>query len=425
MVTSGISKEVTMHNTKDTTNHLKRHAEETVRRLSRTFGSVLVTGPEEAGKTTLLRSVAPGASYITLDDPTSLFSAAERDHHFFRNNPPPVFIDKIQYAPFLLGQISDILDRSRQKGLFLLCSSRQLPLNEYDLQPTGKIALFHLLGLSLREKFSISFSEAFLPTDDYLAAHKAALLPVSRQNIWGFIHHGSMPGLADCDAGSWQRFYASYVKRYIERDVHDFIRLEDSIKFLHFMACAARRTGRPLNLSSMARECGVSQTTGKRWINILENYHIVYLLKPFSKCGAKRTVKSPKLYYLDTGLAAYLTGWHSPHEMKSGPMANVFFENFVITEILKSYYNKGISEPPLYFCRAKGMHEITLLIQDGRTVYPLVIKWTDTPCRKDITAFSLLDGIPGTRRGCGGIICQYDHLAPLKDNDKIIPVSYL
>ena len=415
-----------MHNRKDNTIHFKRHAEETVKQLSQTFGSVLVTGPVQAGKTTLLKKVAPAASYVTLDDPTSLFSAAERDNNFFRDNPPPVFIDKIQYAPSLLDQISDILESKSQKGLFLLCGSRQLEMNRYSLLTTKKkLALVHLLGLSLREKCGIGFSEVFLPTEDYFVRHRAALLPVSHQNIWKFIHIGSMPSMTGGDSGAWRRFHASYVKLFIERDVLEFLRLEDSVKFLHFMACAARRTGQPLNLSSMARECGVSQTTGKRWIAILEACHIVYLLKPFCRCCAKRTVKSPKLYYLDTGLAAYLTGWDSCHELKGGGLANVFFENFVITEILKSYYNKGISDPPLYFCRAKGMHEITLLIEDGRTVYPLVVKWTDAPCRRDISAFSLLDGIPGTRRGNGGIICQHDLLAPLKDNDRIIPVSYL
>lgn len=415
-----------MHNTKDNPNYFTRHAEATLKQLSQTCSAILLTGPGRCGKTSLLKKTVSGASYITLDDPNALFSAAESSSTFFKENPPPVFIDKIQYAPGLLEQIHRLLERNRQNGQFYLCSSRQLQVLDKDRLPSGKdLRTLVLSGLSLREKYRMSFSDPFLPTMQYFSSHIPDLIPVSRLNIWDFIHCGGMPGLAAGDGNNFKKFHMTYIKKFIDNDVREYIRLDDSVKFLHFMAAAAMCAGRPLNLSSMARECGISQTTAKRWISILQAYHIVYLLKPFPHCCAKRTVKSPKLYYMDTGLLAYLIGCNTPQDLENSPMAHVFFENFVLTEILKGYYNKGFANPPMYFCRAKGMHEISLLIKDGSTVYPLVIKPTEAPCRKDLSAFSLLDSIPGIRKGSGGIICLSDWLAPLKDNSKIIPVSYL
>ena len=415
-----------MHNTKDKTNYFRRHAEETLKQLSRTCGAILVTGPGQSGKTSLLKKAVSGASYITLDDPNALFSAAESSSTFFKENPPPVFIDKIQYAPSLLEQIDKLLGLDRQSGQFYLCSSRQLQVLDKDRPTSGKyLKTLVLAGLSLREKYNMSFSDPFLPNMQYFSSHIPDLIPVSRLNIWDFIHRGGMPGLDSDDVSSFKKFHTAYIRKFIDNDVREYIRLDDTVKFLHFMAAAAMRTGQPLNLSSMARECGISQTTAKRWISILQAYHIVYLLKPFPHCCAKRTVKSPKLYYMDTGLSSYLIGCNTPHELEISPASHVFFENFVLTEILKSYYNKGFTNPPMYFCRAKGMHEISLLIEKGSTVYPLVIKPTQAPCRKDLSAFSLLDKIPGIRRGSGGIICLYDWLVPLRDNSKIIPVSYL
>ena len=191
------------------------------------------------------------------------------------------------------------------------------------------------------------------------------------------------------------------------------------------MVAAAASTAQLLNLASLARDVGISQPTAERWLSILVASNIVYLLQPYSNNIIKRAIKTPKLYFLDTGLAAYLTKWNTPDVLKNGAMAGAFFETFVISEIIKSYYNKGVLELPLYFYRDKDMREIDLIIEDGGTLYPLEMKKHADPSKKDIDAFSVLDKIPGITRGPGGVICLYDKLITLQGEDKIIPINYL
>jgi predicted AAA+ superfamily ATPase len=234
-----------------------------------------------------------------------------------------------------------------------------------------------------------------------------------------------MPELCANKDFDWQMFYGAYVRTYLERDVRKLTQVGDEMKFLRFMTVAASCTGQLLNLASLARDVGVSPPTAERWLSVLVTSNIVYLLKPYANNITKRTVKTPKLYFLDTGLAAYLTKWNTPAVLKNGAMAGAFFENFVIAEIIKSYYNKGILELPFYFYRDKNMNEIDLLIEGNGTLYPLEIKKHADPQKKDIAAFALLDKIPAVKRGSGGVICLYDNLITLRDNDRVIPVKYL
>lgn len=239
------------------------------------------------------------------------------------------------------------------------------------------------------------------------------------------IHRGSMPELSSNPDFDWQIFYGSYVRTYIERDVRELSEIGDEIKFTRFMTVVAASTGQLLNVASLARDVGISQPTAERWLSILVASNLVYLLKPYFNNITKRAVKTPKLYFLDTGLAAYLTRWNTVEVLKNGAIAGAFFESFVVSEIIKSYYNKGVLDPPLYFYRDKEMNEIDLLIEDGGTLYPLEIKKHADPQKKDIKAFSELDKIPQVKRGPGGVICLYDNLLTLKGADRIIPINYL
>jgi predicted AAA+ superfamily ATPase len=390
------------------------------------FGAVLVTGPRQVGKTTMLKKMAENAGYVTLDDPLLLTSAIEESGSFFKDNPPPVFVDEIQYAPNLFSQIKIILDRDKKKGQFYMSGSQQFKMmKKVSESLAGRMGLLTLLGLSLREKQGIPFSEPFLPTDEYFSARKKSCTELSYDDVWENIHRGSMPEMYANDEFDWQMFYGAYVKTYIERDVRELTQVGDEVKFLHFITVAASCTGQLLNLASLARDVGISQPTAERWLSILVTSNLVYLLKPYSNNITKRTVKTPKLYFLDTGLAAYLLRWNTPDVLKNGAMAGAFFETFVISEIIKSYCNKGILELPLYFYRDKNMNEIDLLIEDNGTLYPLEMKKHADPQKKEIAAFDLLDKIPNVKRGPGGVICLYDNLITLKGNDRVIPVKYL
>lgn len=406
--------------------YIPRHAEKAVETLSKMFGAVLVAGPRQVGKTTMLKRITSDIKYATMDDLVMLASAREESGTFFKDNPPPVFVDEIQKAPELFPQIKMILDRDRKKGQFFMCGSQQFKtMKNVSESLAGRIGLVTLLGFSMRETHNINFDAPFVPTQEYFTERRKTLAPVSYDEVWEIIHRGSMPELCDNPDFDWQMFYGAYVRTYIERDVRELTEIGDTLKFTKFMTAAAASTGQLLNLASLARDVGISQPTADRWMSVLVASNIVYLLQPYFNNITKRAVKTPKLYFLDTGLAAYLTKWNTVDVLKNGAMAGAFFESFVISEIIKSYYNKGILEPPIYFYRDKEMNEIDLLIEDGGTLYPLEMKKHADPKKRDIEAFDVLDKFPGIKRGAGGVICLYDNLVTLKENDKVIPVSYL
>lgn len=406
--------------------YIKRHAEQAVGTLSKMFGAILVAGPRQVGKTTMLKELTEGINYVTLDDMIIQASAKEESGTFFKDNPPPVFVDEIQKAPELFPQIKMLIDRDRQKGQFYMCGCQQFQMMKGVSESlSGRIGLVTLLGFSLRERYGIHNDSPFLPTEEYFTERKKQVADISYDEVWKLIHRGSMPELCENPDFDWQMFYGAYVRTYIERDVRDLSEVGDSVKFTRFMTAAAASTGQLVNLASLARDVGISQPTAERWMSILVASNIVYLLKPYSNNITKRAIKTPKLYFLDTGLAAYLTKWNTPDVLKSGAMAGTFFESFVISEIIKSYYNKGVVEPPLYFYRDRDMNEIDLLIEDSGFLYPLEMKKHADPQKKDIDAFSLLDKIPDIQRGSGGVICLYDKLVTLKGNDKVIPLQYL
>ena len=406
--------------------YIKRHAEPTVQKLAKMFGAILVAGPRQVGKTTMLQKITKGIHYVTLDDMVVRASAQEESGTFFKDNPPPVFIDEVQKVPELFPQIKMLIDRDHEKGQFFLCGSQQFQMMKGISESlSGRIGFVTLLGFSLRERYGIACDEPFLPTEEYFAERKKQLADIAYDDIWRIIHRGCMPELCENPDFDWQLFYSAYVRTYIERDVRDLSDVGDSVKFTRFMTAAAASTGQLVNLSSIARDVGISQPTAERWLSILVASNIVYLLKPYSNNITKRAIKTPKLYFLDTGLAAYLTKWNTVDVLKNGAMAGAFFETFVVSEIIKSYYNRGIDEPPLYFYRDKDMNEIDLLIEDSGTLYPLEMKKHADPQKKDMDAFSVLERIPGIIRGPGGVICLYDNLITLKGNDRVIPICYL
>lgn len=406
--------------------YIKRHAETTVNTLSKMFGAVLVSGPRQVGKTTMLERLTAEYNHVSLDDPIIRQSAEETGVTFFKDNPPPVFVDEIQKTPALFEQIKIYLDHYKKKGQFYMCGSQQFKMMKGVSESlAGRIGLVTLLGFSLRESMNIPYDRPFLPTEDFFSERRSSLGFVSYDDVWNKIHRGCMPELVENPDFDWQMFYGAYVRTYIDRDVRELSEIGDTVKFTKFMTAAAASTGQLLNLASLSRDVGISQPTAERWLSILVASNIVYLLQPYSNNIIKRAIKTPKLYFLDTGLAAYLTRWNTPDVLKNGAMAGAFFESFVISEIIKSYYNKGILELPLYFYRDKDMNEIDLLIEDAGTLYPIEMKKHADPKKDDIKAFRLLEKIPGVKRGPGGMVCLYDNLISLGENDKVIPVFYL
>ena len=406
--------------------HIYRHMEETVQRIEKMFGAVMVTGPRQVGKTTLLKQVASKIAYVSLDDPIMLKSAIDEPGTFFKNTPPPVFVDEILYAPNLFPYIKMIVDSEKKKGQFYLSGSQQFKMMKNVSESlAGRLGIVNLLGLSMREINGIGVNNPFIPTEEYYAKRRSFSTEFDYKNIWERIHRGSMPELYANEEMDINAFYGAYVRTYIERDVREMTQVVDEMKFLRFITVAASCTGQLLNLNSIARDVGISQPTADRWLSILVASNLVYLLQPYHNNVIKRAVKTPKLYFLDTGLAAYLTRWSTVDVLMNGAMAGAFFETFVISEIIKSYYNAGVLDLPLYFYRDKEQNEIDLLIWQDGMLHPIEIKKNADPGKSDVTAFSQLDRLTDLKRGTGCVICMYDHFTALQRDVMVVPISYI
>ena len=403
--------------------YIKRSAQEVIEKQEKLFKAILITGARQVGKTTMLKNMKPDINYITLDDLLLNQSALEDPDLFIKSNKPPVIIDEIQYAPDLLRYIKMAVDNSEQKAMFYLTGSQQFNLmKNVGESLAGRIGIINLLGLSLREIKQIDFNEPFLPTEEYINKRQEKKTNISYNEIWDIIHKGSMPALYQAES-DFDMFYSAYVSTYIERDVRSLTQVGDTISFLKFMTGLASRIGQLLNLNNIASEVGISITTAQRWLSILVASNIVYILEPYYNNIMKRAIKTPKIYFLDTGLAAYLTKWKTAEVLEAGVMAGNFFENFVVVEIIKSYYNKGELRPPVYFYRDKEKREIDLIIEENGKLYPIEIKKTAKPSKEMIDNFKVLEGVKEI--GEGAIICMYERVMSLDEKNRIIPYQYL
>ncbi|MFZ1406010.1 MAG: ATP-binding protein, partial [Anaerolineae bacterium] len=319
------------------------------------FPVVLLTGARQVGKTTLLRHLCQEErTYVTLDDPLVLSLARAEPALFMQRFPPPVLIDEMQYAADLLPYIKLASDRAQRPGLFWLTGSQQFHLMQGVSESlAGRVAVLHLLGLSRRERLGQGREiRPFLPTPAEIQQRMGAGGKLTLRELYRLIWRGALPAIALNDAVERDLFYGSYVQTYLQRDVRDLARVGDEMAFVRFLQATAARTGQLLNLADLARDADVAPNTAKNWLAILQTAEIVYLLEPYSTNLSKRLVKAPKLYFLDTGLAAYLTEWASPETLEAGAMSGPILETWVVVELLKSYWHSG-RRAPFYYVRDK------------------------------------------------------------------------
>jgi predicted AAA+ superfamily ATPase len=390
------------------------------------FGAVLVTGSRQVGKSTMLEMLTKGTPHLSMDNAAVLAAAAQAPETFFTYNKPPLFIDEIQKAPTLFPEMKQVIDSSKGKGLFFLSGSEQFEMMENVSESlAGRVGIVSLMGLSQREIDGTEFSYEFVPTQEYFDGRSESYIPQNPNAVWRRIQRGDKPELAAHPDFNWSDYYGAYVRTYIERDVRKLAKVDDELKFQTFMAVVAARTSQMLNLTDIAADVGVSVPTAQRWLSILVTSNIVYLLKPWFTNLTKRAIKTPRLYVTDTGLAAYLTQWNTPEVLRDGAMAGAFFETHVVCEVLKSYYNSGRLDPPLYYYRDTDKREIDLIIIENGKMHPLEIKKAGVGRPADISAFRIIDSLAGVVRGSGGVICLAESLQPLSKDDVMIPVGYL
>ena len=417
--------------------YIKRAIEDIAVHSDKTFKSILITGARQTGKTRMIKQLFPEKKYVLIDDPFIEEQANMNPNMFMMLNQPPVIYDEVQRAPGLFRYIKAACDETQEKGLFCLSGSQPLELMENASESlSGRIGIIEMSPLSQREINRDAFNKPFLPTMEYVKERNTTAFPPS--NIWERIHRGGYPELQDSEV-DWGMFFSSYVKTYLERDVRKLSAVQNLNDFRRFMVAVAARTGQIVNYSNIADEIGKDQTTVKAWMSILEASGIIYLLKPYTPSVLKRAIKTPKVYFRDTGLAAYLTRWLTPETLANGAMSGAFFETFVLTEILKSYSNRGIDyRYSVSYYRGKDKKkikkngestevesEIDLIIEQDGILYPIEIKQGSSVTADVTSAFPVLDKVTQKKRGTGAIICTCPQPGQLRENLLQIPVWFI
>ena len=406
--------------------YVSRTLERFLGTAARQLPVIMLTGARQVGKTTLLKHLSQSErTYVTLDDPMVLSLAREDPPLFMQRFPPPVLIDEIQYAPELLPHIKMAVDRDRKPGQFWLTGSQQFHLMKGVSESlAGRVGIVRLLGLSRRELSGQGLeSQPFLPTADEVSERIHTGKGLTLKNLYQLIWRGSFPAVALDDRMDRDLFYSSYVQTYLQRDVQDLARVGDEMAFLRFLRTAAARSGQMLNMSELARDADIAVNTAKNWLSILQASGTAYLLEPYHTNVTRRLVKTPKLYFLDTGLCAYLTEWSTPETLEAGAMSGAILETWIVAELLKSYMHNGL-RAPFYYYRDKDRKEIDLIIVRDGAVYPLEVRKTASPGRNDVRHFRIL-GKLGIPAGPGGVICLAEQSLPLTTSAHSIPVSAL
>lgn len=408
--------------------YIERAITPVLKRRAETSKCLLVIGARQVGKSTVIKHEFPEYNRANFDDRLARLQAREDPKLFFLNNPCPLFIDEVQKENGILEEIKLRADESEKKGQYILSGSQkpELMKNMGD-SLVGRISVTELLGLSLREIHKVAFNKHFIPNDEYIDSREKELKDYT--NLWETIHKGSYPELYDSER-EWQEYYSSYVATYLERDINELI-ASDSITFTKFLTAVAARTGEMLSYSNIASEVGVSEPTIKKWISILERTGIVYILQPYSASTLKRAIRTPKLYFRDTGLACYLTRWLTADALKCSAVAGSIFETFVVSEVIKSYVNEGKDYRfNIYYYRGKdktvkGENEIDLIIEENGVLYPVEIKMSGSPKAAMAGTNTVLDKITGKSRGMGVILCLVDKKIYLRENLVALPIEYI
>ena len=407
--------------------YIKRNIEDVFMRLNEQFPAILVTGPRQVGKTTMLKQMVlregRSRTYVSLDDLNERSLAKTDPEMFFQLHRPPVFIDEIQYAPELFTYIKKYVDENHHAGDFWITGSQIFKMMEGVQESlAGRVALMHLSPLSQQEISGTSYG-AFTLNIEKLKARHEVNASVTTPEIFERIFRGGMPALISGSINDRNVFYSSYLNTYLERDVRELSGTIDSLKFLYFITATAARTAGLVNYTGIADDCDIDQLTAKAWLRILETLGIIFYLHPYSNNVLKRTIKTPKLYFYDTGLVCYLTKWSSAETAMNGAMNGALLENYTVSEIVKSYQNAGMPSY-LYYYRDKDNKEIDLLMEGDGTLYPMEIKKTTSPEKRMTDSFTVIEKSP-LKRGTGAVLCMAEKLSAFDRENLIVPISLI
>ena len=408
--------------------YITRHMEKPVMELNEQYPVLLLTGPRQVGKTTMLEHLLEvegrGRKKVSLDDLTLRELAKTDPKMFFQLYQPPLLIDEVQYAPELFPYIKIMVDERHQPGDFWLTGSQLFKMMEGVQESlAGRVALLHLSPLSQSEIMKRPPEPPFSLELPLLSERQNGRQMLNTPEVFQRIHQGGMPALVTGTYSNASIFYSSYIDTYMERDVRRLSNDIDSLKFLRFLRSVAARTSQQFNYKGSADDAEIDQTTAKNWLHVLEALGIIFLLEPYSNNVLKRTVSTPKLYFYDSGIVCYLTRWSSPETAMEGAMSGALLENYTVAEIIKTYQNAG-QEPFLYYYRDKDAREIDLILERDGKLFPIEIKKMASPPKKLTKVFDLIDKSP-LQRGTGAILCMADQLGAFDQNNLIVPISLI
>lgn len=408
--------------------YITRHMEKPVMELNEQYPVLLLTGPRQVGKTTMLEHLieveGKGRKKVSLDDLTLRELAKTDPKMFFQLYQPPLLIDEVQYAPELFPYIKIMVDERHQPGDFWLTGSQLLKMMKGVQESlAGRVALLHLSPLSQSEIMKRPPEPPFSLELPLLSERQNGRQMLNTPEVFQRIHQGGMPALVTGTYSNASIFYSSYIDTYMERDVRRLSNDIDSLKFLRFLRSVAARTSQQVNYKGIADDAEIDQTTAKNWLHVLEALGIIFLLEPYSNNVLKRTVSTPKLYFYDSGIVCYLTRWSSPETAMEGAMSGALLENYTVAEIIKTYQNAG-QEPFLYYYRDKDAREIDLILERDGKLFPIEIKKMASPPKKLTKVFDLIDKSP-LQRGTGAILCMADQLGAFDQNNLIVPISLI
>ena len=405
--------------------YITRSLEKVVLQATKEYPVVLISGPRQVGKTTMLKKLMEGTdrNYVTLDDLQERALAKNDPEMFLQLHKPPILIDEVQYAPELFSMIKLIVDKEHRKGDFWLTGSQIFNLMKGVQESlAGRVAVLSLSSLSQTEIYGGEDSPFQLDLKQ-LTDRKEGRTSADLQEIFRRIFQGSMPAIVSKELSNNSIFYGSYLSTYIERDVRNLSDAIDSLKFLRFLTAVAARCSQMLNVNEIAKDADINLKQAKDWMGILETLGIIFYLHPYSNNMLKRLVKTPKYYFYDTGLVAYLTKWSSPETLENGAMNGAILENYVVSEIRKSYLNSG-KKPFMYYYRDKDVREIDIVLEHDGELNPIEIKKSANPAPEILRNFSVLEKT-GLKRGKGAVICMKMDLSAFNQENYIVPVWLL
>ena len=407
----------------DLVDYIKRTLEQKILEISEDYSCLLLIGPRQVGKTTMLEHLMQdtGRQKVTLDDAENRRLAKTDPALFLELHPAPVLIDEVQYAPELFSYIKINVDNGASPGSYWLTGSQAFQLMELVQESlAGRTAIVHMSALSQSELYGDGTTAPLRLELDQIKLRKDHLPACNAMDMYERIWNGGMPGHRSGRYRDRDVFYSSYIQTYINRDVSDMIPGVDKLLFADFIRAAACRTAQMLNVHDIAQDVGVSDDTAKRWLQVLEKSEVIFYLRPYSNNLLKRTVKTPKMYFFDTGLVAYLTKYSSPEILMNGAMNGAVLENYTVAEIRKTWLNSA-KECLLYYYRDKDTHEIDMVFETDGELHPLEIKKSTNPGTELASAFKVLDkgSVP---RGAGAILCLREELSAVDRSTFIIPI---